>query len=168
MSTNEKSSLPLFDPQTVFLCVRDADGTIHALHPDAPDVEPWALCGRELDPGARFVLRFGPMIFAGLGGARLESPERCPDCLPLSDADRAQTLAGRLKLFAWMAGETEYDLIRRHLDAGTVPEREGRLGAVAVTLEALDKLRGYVESGDLSREDYDAVVEELRNGPPER
>ena len=165
---NSKPPLPLFDPRTVSLCIRDADGMIHALRPGVPDALPWTVCGSDLGPGARFVLRFGPEIFAGFNGERIESPECCPSCLPQTDADRAQMLAGRLKLCASMAREADYELIRRHLDAGTTPERGGRQGAVAVVLEGLEKLRGYVEAGDLSREDYDGVVEELRNGPPER
>ena len=72
---NEKSSLPLFDPQTVSLCVRDADGTIHALHPDAPDVEPWALCGRDTRIDGRSSAQVGAVLSSpSTAGGCLSSP----------------------------------------------------------------------------------------------
>ena len=160
---------PLFDPSRVSICARGADQTIHTLRPEAPAVEPWTSCAADLDEGARFVLRIEPMIFAGLDGDRLVSPKLCEKCFPSTDARRAATLGERLKLFAGMAGEAEYEVLRHHLDAGTLPDtRDGRLGAVAVTLEALARLRAYVESGAYSRADYDAVVEELRDGSSQK
>ena len=159
----------LFNPRRLSICVQDGDGMIHTLRPEAPAVFPWATCRTDLDDEARFVLKVEPMIFAGLNGERLESPRLCLECLPSSDAQRAETLGERLQLFTCMAGKEEYEELRKHIDAGTHPDsREGRLGAIAVTLEALGRLRAYVESGAYDQEKYEAVVEELRNGPAER
>ena len=160
----------IFDPRRLSLCIREVDGTIHILHPDAPGVSPWTPCRKEIGDGARFIFQVGDdvRVYVDLAGFKIDSPKLCDECLPHSDEGHARILGEHLRLVARISGEREHEALRHYLDTATAPaSRKGRLGAIAVTLEALGKLRDYADSGAYSREAYDRVVDELRNEPRE-
>ena len=143
----------------------DADGVVHVIRDGAGDpTTPWLAC-RDAVVEIHLVLRVDTA-----DGARFFNfdalplkPARCSDC---ANIQRAKTLGERLMVWAWSAEDVV--TLRHHFEADTMPEsKEGRLGAVAMTLEALGTLRAYVEAGFYSREAFDVVVEKVFKPDPD-